>query len=168
MAPHKQKTKQHRRRLWTVGALEVNFNVMRSVNWCNVVIYNMQLHQAVAYSSSSTAPPNSRLASLISPDTHTPVAADNGRVLHDSESVQQRQFYTPPAPPPGRCRHLSQSLPSAGGQALAICSAVWSSLWCPDISAEAVSSFLWGNFTNLVPLGEEIPLKRGHQRGAPP
>jgi len=28
-----------------------------------------------------------------------------------------------------------------------------------------VSSFLWGN---LVPLGEEIPLKRGHQRGVPP
>ena len=47
---------------------------------------------------------------------------------------------------------------------LVICSAVWSSLRCPDLSAEAVSSFLWGN---LVPLGEEIPLELGHQRGVP-
>jgi len=95
-------------------------------------------------------PPQQSVASFISfADTCVPVAADNAPpcnlvprvLLHDSESVQQRQFYTPPAPPPGCCRHLSQSLPSAGGQALAICSAVWSSPWSIGWSSDV--EFRW-------------------------
>jgi len=43
---------------------------MRFINWSNAVIYNMQLHQAVAYSSSSTAPANSRLTHLLPRHSH--------------------------------------------------------------------------------------------------